>query len=155
MTQHGKQLMNSETVSPELAIAYELHDLCQESIETLAHLIEHMQEPQRRQKLRLVMETRNKIIRQLANEHLLDSRFHQRNAFGSSVAKFRALRQEKIHRVEESLQAFEQTDRSALQELRQAFKAVRDMQVACRLSSLIATFQISSDQLRATGTTQS
>ncbi len=146
MTQPS-ETFHSTRPRPDLGVVFGLSNLCKESIKSLEFARQSTQQAQLQQILDAVIQTRQGIIDQLMNEQLFNLPRCNCNTLEAATARYRALRHGRQQDTAALLEHFKQADQLALQELRQAFKSIEDLGLACHLSSLLATFQISSDRI--------
>lgn len=140
---------NFQTVThmPDLGVTFSLCNLCRESIRSLESLSRQSDSLQLTQTIGAVIASRQGIVDQLLAEQL--GNLHcDCDMLEIAAMRYRKIRLTDNQSSESLLSRFAEADRLALQDLRHAFKTVRDLGLACHLSSLLATFQISSDQLR-------
>jgi hypothetical protein len=146
MTQTSESFQSTRP-RPDLGIVFGLSNLCKESIKSLEYIRDNTRQAQLRQTLSSVIQTRQGIIDQLVDEQLYKLPRCDCNTLQTATARYRELRHGRDEDTASLLSCFQQADQLALQELRRAFKSIEDLGLACHLSSLLATFQISSDQI--------
>lgn len=133
-------------LAEDFGVAKDLHTLCSQSAESLLFLGEHTDDPQLSQLLTGTARARHKIAGQLLRVLPKDEAAQCSEKVGEIASRYRLI-PGNTEVTDELLLEIAKIDQLALQELRRSFKTIVNLSLACSLSSLLATFQISSDKL--------
>lgn len=135
------------TLVADFEVARDLHLLCSRSAECLSQLSELAVDPQLSQLLEEIAVARRKIAKQLLDMPPADDAARCSRKIDEIASCYQHILRRATKVTDELLLEITEVDQLALDELRQKFKEVVNIPLACALSSSLASLQISSDKL--------